>query len=115
MKAKSYVRALPLLLTLALALATVPAVSMAEDAQTDLATRVGQLEKQVEELKPAKGKGIKIGDFTFIPYGYIKVDAAYDSSRAFNGDFIAWALEPVANAASQSTSKQASSGRTRRL
>jgi hypothetical protein len=57
----------------------------------ELNDRVAKLESQVDKM--TKGPGIAVGDWRFLPYGYIKVDAAYDSARAFNGDFYAWTLQ----------------------
>ncbi len=67
----------------------------------ELAERVGKLEAKIEDMQ--KG-GLNVGGFRFIPYGFIKVDAAYDSAKAFNGDFYAWVLQETnrpSNLASQ--------------
>ncbi len=61
----------------------------------ELSERVEKLEAQLEEMR--KEPGFTIGGFRFLPYGYIKVDAVYDDSRAFNGDFIAWVLQETDN------------------
>ncbi|MFH0811061.1 MAG: hypothetical protein V2A77_11445 [Pseudomonadota bacterium] len=75
-----------------LALAAAPRPAMAEE----LAERVDKLEAKVNEItkeETSKDKGITLGGFRFQPYGFIKVDACHDDSRAFNGDFIAWVLQ----------------------
>lgn len=61
----------------------------------ELEERVGALESALEKL--TKGPGIAVGDWRFIPFGYVKVDAVYDDSRAFNGNFIAWVLQETDN------------------
>jgi len=70
-----------------LLLAGLPWVAQAEEVEE----RVGKLEQAIEKL--TKGPGIAVGEWRFIPYGYIKVDAAYDDSKAYNGNFIAWVLQ----------------------
>jgi hypothetical protein len=72
-----------------------------------LTERVGKLEQKVEEM--GKLPGLNVGGFRFLPYGYVKVDAVYDSARAFNGDFMAWVLQETenpTNLASQATPDQ---------
>jgi len=90
MSRKSVCSALAMLLVLSgLLLVAGPRPAAAEE----LADRVAKLEAQVE--KQTKGPGIAIGDWRFLPYGYIKVDAVYDDSRVYNGDFLAWVLQEV--------------------
>jgi hypothetical protein len=57
----------------------------------ELDGRVGKLEETLDKL--TKGPGVGIGEWRFVPYGYIKVDGAYDDSKVNNGNFIAWVLQ----------------------
>lgn len=57
--------------------------------------RVEKIEQRVdtaEKTVKASPTVISANNFTFKPYGYVKLDAAYDDSRTNYGDFILYAL-----------------------
>jgi hypothetical protein len=63
-------------------------VKLTEDQLEKLAAMVEKREKK--EPGPLAG-------FEFVPYGYIKLDAAYDTSKVNNGNFATWVLSEQGN------------------
>ena len=70
-----------------------------EKENVQLKSRVDKLESELRQIKGTLNQrhkkydisGTKPAGVTIDPYGYIKLDAAYDSSRINNGNFARWA------------------------
>ncbi len=88
---KHHPRSPVVLLAAVLSLSLVLGGALRPALAEDISERVGKLETKVQEME--KQPGLSVGGFRFIPYGYVKVDAAYDDSKVNNGDFIAWVLQ----------------------
>ena len=101
-----------ILLVVAIALSLACAAGAAETSDltgenTNLKQRVEKLDKEVEELKkalmqqdqPTEAKLLRpvLSNLNIQLYGYLKLDAAYDTSRTDDGNFAKWVERENAN------------------
>lgn len=74
----------------------VPAYLSGNETTTTESESIGLTAKQLDELMDSKASKFawKKGSFTFTPYGYLNLSAAWESQRTVPGDFCVYAQSP---------------------